>query len=268
MSEIIRRVIYGAIYVALVTICVIYPPYATFGLMTLFGIVGFFEMQSIHKRKSKLYGSTLFGILLLIGFAFNTALSDVSFNPTTPLMLGFVLLVVEHIFTKGSEKSTQGINTSAMTLLYLGIPLSYAPLISNLGNDANPLPLMGVFVFIWTNDTFAYLVGRTIGKRKLSKRLSPKKSIEGFLGGLAFGLLAAYLVHQFTTSELTLTQWFILSLIAGVAGTLGDLFESALKRSAGVKDSGKLIPGHGGVLDRIDSFLFAAPLAYLYLSLT
>lgn len=268
MSELLKRSLYGAIYVAIVVACVIFSPYATYGLMAFFGIAGFIEIQRIYKKKSKVYGTTLVGILLMIGWSLNAYLNESTFEITTPLVLSFALLVFEHIFTKGSEKSSAGMGTSTMALLYLSIPLSLAPWLTAINEGSGYLPLLAVFIFIWTNDTFAYLIGKALGRNRISKRLSPKKSFEGLVGGVVFAVTAAYLIFKFTDHDLSNMQWVILAIIAGLGGTFGDLFESALKRSSGVKDSGNIIPGHGGILDRIDSFLFVAPLAYLYLSLT
>ena len=123
-----------------------------------------------------------------------------------------------------------------------------------------------VFVLLWTNDTFAYLVGRLLGKHKLFERISPGKTIEGSVGGLLFTLVGV-IVFSHYASWLTLTEAVGMGLIAVVFGTLGDLCESMLKRQAGVKDSGKLIPGHGGVLDRFDSVLFSMPFVFVFLLL-
>ena len=124
-----------------------------------------------------------------------------------------------------------------------------------------PLAFM---LILWSNDTGAYLVGVNFGKTRLFERHSPKKSWEGFWGGLLTSILAAYIISaQFY--ELSIIQWMGFAIIVSVAGTYGDLFESMLKRSISIKDSGSLLPGHGGLLDRFDGILFAAPLAYVYL---
>jgi len=132
----------------------------------------------------------------------------------------------------------------------------------------NPYILIGSFILIWTNDTFAYIVGKTMGKRKLFERISPKKTIEGFLGGMFFTIIAAYILSNFTTFITPLFHsplvWMGAAIILVVFGTLGDLVESKLKRNAGVKDSGNIMPGHGGILDRLDSIIFAIPFLFLY----
>jgi len=132
--------------------------------------------------------------------------------------------------------------------------------------DWQPLILLSVFVTIWVNDTGAYLTGVTIGKHRLFERISPKKSWEGFIGGAVFALLSGY-VFSLLIPEIQLINWLVFSEIIVVFGTFGDLIESLMKRTVGVKDSGDLIPGHGGLLDRFDSMLLAAPVIFIYLSL-
>ena len=129
-----------------------------------------------------------------------------------------------------------------------------------------PRMVLLVFVLLWANDTFAYLTGRLLGKHKLFERISPGKTIEGSIGGLVF-TLAGIIVFSHYVDWLSLWQAIGLGLIAVVFGTLGDLCESMLKRQAGVKDSGNLIPGHGGILDRFDSVLFAMPFVFVFLLL-
>ena len=126
---------------------------------------------------------------------------------------------------------------------------------------------MAIFVFIWINDTFAFLTGVTLGKKKLLERISPKKTIEGFIGGFFFTVLAG-VGFSLLFTDYSLLFWIGFALIASLFGTLGDLFESLIKRTYNAKDSGQLIPGHGGILDRIDSLLFVIPAIYLYLLIT
>jgi phosphatidate cytidylyltransferase len=130
----------------------------------------------------------------------------------------------------------------------------------------SPKMLLLVFVLLWANDTFAYLTGKLLGKHKLFPRISPGKTIEGSLGGLLFTMVGV-MVFSHYADWLTMKAAVGMGLIAVVFGTLGDLCESMLKRQAGVKDSGRLIPGHGGILDRFDSVLFAVPFVFVYLLL-
>jgi len=125
---------------------------------------------------------------------------------------------------------------------------------------------LGSFILVWVNDSFAYLVGKNIGKQKLFPSISPKKTVEGFLGGLFFACVSSFFIAKYSNT-FEFTVWLILAIIVSVFGTLGDLIESKYKRQAGVKDSGVIMPGHGGLLDRLDSIIFAAPFIYLFLRL-
>ena len=125
--------------------------------------------------------------------------------------------------------------------------------------------MISLLILIWVNDSFAFFVGKNFGKRKLFVSVSPKKTQEGFIGGLLFSLLFAYIVSRFNTNFTTL-NWLIIAVIISVIGTLGDLVESKFKRQANIKDSGTIMPGHGGMLDRLDSLFFAAPFVYLYIN--
>ena len=126
--------------------------------------------------------------------------------------------------------------------------------------------LMALFVFVWTNDTGAYIVGCTLGKHRLFERISPKKSWEGFFGGLAFCIILASLANYIIPGMLSTAQWIGMGILTSIFSTWGDLCESLLKRTAGVKDSGKILPGHGGILDRFDSELIASPVIFIYLT--
>jgi phosphatidate cytidylyltransferase len=146
---------------------------------------------------------------------------------------------------------------------YLIIPIIIFTKIPFISNSYHPEIIIAILILIWTNDTFAYLVGITMGKTKLFERISPKKTIEGFSGGLVFAIIAGVLLAQFYLQE-SIIRWIIIALLVTTFGTLGDLIESKFKRLAGVKDSGNIMPGHGGFLDRLDSIIFVAPFVYLF----
>ena len=125
-------------------------------------------------------------------------------------------------------------------------------------NSYQPFIVLCLVILIWTNDSFAYLVGKNFGKHKLFPSVSPKKTIEGFIGGVVFSLIASYVIYRYV-GEFSLINWLFIGLIASVLGTFGDLVESKFKRQAQVKDSGTIMPGHGGLLDRLDSIIFSSP---------
>jgi phosphatidate cytidylyltransferase len=164
--------------------------------------------------------------------------------------------------------------------IYVALPFALVNMIAFFRGQFTPVLVLSLFVFIWVNDSFAYLTGSLFGRHRMFERVSPKKSWEGFIGGNLFALAAAYLMSILDQplsnllvghdgASLELWQWLVFAQIVVVFGTLGDLVESLLKRTLGVKDSGSAIPGHGGWLDRFDSLIFAAPVVacYLYLLL-
>ena len=159
------------------------------------------------------------------------------------------------------------LNTSVRTfgIIYIALPFSYLILLRNMENGGRWILLL--FTVIWANDTFAMLTGKGFGRHKLSPMISPGKTVEGAVGGLAGGAVAALLYNHFLSMGIGLGSALLLAVVIGVAGIFGDLFESVIKRAAGAKDSGTIIPGHGGMLDRVDSLIFAIPLLYYYLTI-
>jgi phosphatidate cytidylyltransferase len=154
------------------------------------------------------------------------------------------------------------------TTFYLSSGFVFMLLIANYKHNFTPLLLLGSFILVWVNDSAAYIIGKNFGKQKLFPSISPKKTVEGFLGGLFFACISSFFIHKYTShiqEDLKFTNWLILAIIISVLGTIGDLIESKFKRQAGAKDSGVIMPGHGGLLDRLDSIIFAAPFIYLFL---
>ena len=179
-----------------------------------------------------------------------------------PLMAGFIsmgafLLFIVELYA-GSSRPFENVAVIIVGWFYITIPLIFLTLIAFSLGEYQPNLVMALFILTWANDTFAYLVGSRIGKRKLFPRISPGKTWEGTLGGAVFTLLFAWLMSEWIPA-LDILPALAIGLTITIFGTLGDLTESMLKRSAGVKDSGKLMPGHGGVLDRFDGFLFMLP---------
>lgn len=175
------------------------------------------------------------------------------------------LAVIFQLFQK-TDKVTEKAGIILLTILYLPLPLLMMNMLYFRNFDLQDPQfylLLSLFLITWINDTFAYITGSLLGRHKLIERISPKKTWEGSLGGLLFSLIGAYALSMIFP-EIDLYEWMIFSLIIVIFGTFGDLVESVLKRSAGIKESGNLIPGHGGILDRIDSILLATPAAFIY----
>jgi len=152
------------------------------------------------------------------------------------------------------------------TIFFLITSIVFLTLIPCYNTEYDAIIIVTPLLMIWTNDTFAYLVGKNFGKHKLLERISPKKTIEGFVGGMIFTLITGYIISIFHTT-LSIPVWLIMSIIMSIFGTLGDLIQSKFKRQAGVKDSGSIMPGHGGIFDRLDSIIFASPFLYLFLQI-
>ena len=182
---------------------------------------------------------------------------------------GYLILAVFLIFTDSLFRHnllasvTARIGVGVLGIIYIAFPISHLILIRNM--ELGRLWLLFIVCIIAANDTFAYYVGRGFGKHKLSPVISPKKTVEGALGGLIGGVAVALVFNQMFLTHISPKEISILAVFIGILGQLSDLFESLIKRSVGVKDSGGILPGHGGMLDRIDSLIFPSPFLYYYL---
>jgi phosphatidate cytidylyltransferase len=163
-----------------------------------------------------------------------------------------------------SEKPFVNLAFLMLGVFYIGIPFGLLNFVAIHQGVYLPNIVMGLLLLIWANDSGAYIVGSRLGKHLLLPRISPKKTWEGTLGGLLFTLVTAFILHLYFL-ELRLVDWLVLAGIIAVFGSIGDLVESMLKRSLSVKDSGKILPGHGGMLDRFDGLIFSLPYATAYL---
>lgn len=179
-----------------------------------------------------------------------------------------IMLIVYHALWEGKLRKTYIVGNLA-GMIFVVIPMGLLNLYLNptaIPGFHTPWLLLGMFAILWMHDTFAYLTGSLFGKHTLYKRISPKKSWEGSIGGFGFSIVAAYIISVFSPI-LLMWQWISFALVITVFGTIGDLAESWLKRRAGVKDSGSLLPGHGGILDRFDSIMLVSPIIYLLILL-
>ncbi|QLE00491.1 phosphatidate cytidylyltransferase [Galbibacter sp. BG1] len=267
MKELLKRALTGIIYVFLLLAAVFLSHDAFDFLFLIFGIICIYEFKKIIR----LSGFYIFVAFLLVWWLFIYLLGELEQQPILRNILLIVCITVNLILARQLFWKKRIIYSNAqkfiLTLSYIGGGCIFLTMIPYKEPDdfAESL-IIGIFILIWVNDSFAYLVGRTFGKNKLFPSVSPKKTVEGFLGGLVFALIASYILYLYS-GELNLIQWTILTIVVVITGSVGDLVESKFKRLAGVKDSGAILPGHGGMLDRLDSLIFAAPFAYLTLQI-
>jgi phosphatidate cytidylyltransferase len=263
LKEILIRTLSGIVFLIVVIGSILLHPLAFFIVFGAFTVLGFIEYFSLLKvpGKSKMafivVGFLVYAMIALIGLG----KIDIVYGLLVFLLLPIVITI--QLFNQ--EISWTNIGSVFTAYFYIAIPFAILNTFFafSYSEPFTGFLLIAMFVIIWCNDIFAYLTGSFFGKHKLFERVSPKKTWEGFFGGLIFALLSAYLISFFSYS-LTMVEWLILALIVVITATIGDLSESMLKRYAGVKDSGKLMPGHGGVLDRFDAVLFATPFVFVY----
>ncbi|MDA9312496.1 phosphatidate cytidylyltransferase [Vicingaceae bacterium] len=216
---------------------------------------------------------SLVGVIGGLGFFLASVVASQTHLTFNTLFLIVPLIFIVFIFElfRNRKDPIANIGYTILGIIYIAVPFTLLHQISyytdfQFGDTYNYEVLIGYFFILWANDTGAYLVGRKFGRRKLFERISPKKTWEGSLGGVFFGLLLGYVNSQLFEGLDTIT-WMILAVIVVVFGSLGDLVESLFKRSLGIKDSGKILPGHGGVLDRFDGIFISAPMVYTFLKI-
>ena len=187
-------------------------------------------------------------------------------------LLGVLYLTAFVFILKGkTDGTTSGLSVSLFSLFYVSGLFSYLILMRDLPNrfgveyKIGGLWIIYLFLCIWSCDTFAYFIGKLLGKHKLSPAVSPKKTVEGFFGGIIGAVIAAYFSYFVFFKSAGIKHLLIIALFVGLVGQIGDLAESLFKRDAQVKDISNIIPGHGGILDRFDSLLFVSPIVYYYL---
>jgi phosphatidate cytidylyltransferase len=259
MTTTVTRALSGAVYVLLLVGATLYSQHSfllLFGLLLLFSVVEFCKLVSI-KPIIPLVIATVAYVLCNLNNTIKT-------NEILLLIAALLVSIRSLLFL--FEKKDRFLDTQAKYVFLIGyliIPIIIFTKIPFINNQYVPEIIISILVIIWTNDTFAYLVGITMGKNKLFERISPKKTIEGFVGGVIFAVVAGIILAEFYLHQDTI-KWIIIAMIVSAFGTLGDLIESKFKRIAGVKDSGNIMPGHGGFLDRLDSIIFVAPFVYLF----
>lgn len=272
IKNLLTRTATGIVYVSLIMIALYSFSWLFFGVFTVVMCLILKELIAVLALKN--HSILKLPIYIFSIALFTLACGNVCYGWNIPysfVAIPFILaLCVWQLFQK-TENPFESIVYSLFAVLYVALPFCLLIHIVGGNNEVLPLSQLHVaaimFIFIWSNDSFAYLWGVSLGRHKLFPRISPKKSVEGFVGGLISTVILAFFIAQWIETPLSAWQWVGAAVCIVLASTFGDLFESMLKRYAEVKDSGNLLPGHGGFLDRFDSVLFSIPTFYVYLQI-
>lgn len=265
MSNFLKRAITGSIFVIAIIGCLLLGKFTFVSLFFLITVLGLWEFYRVSEKgpnqpqkiMGTILGSVIFLCNALIGMGyFNFPLLIINI----PLLY---LLFITELYLK-HENPFRNIGFTLLGIFYVAVPFSMLNYIVFHKGFYDYEILLGFFFILWANDTGAYLVGSRIGKNKMFERVSPGKTWEGTIGGGILGLIVAYLI-SLLFSDLQTIEWLIIATLLIVIGTVGDLVQSIYKRSKNIKDSGSILPGHGGILDRFDSLLLATPFVFTYL---
>lgn len=265
MKELSVRALTGAIYVALTLGAAFAGPFTTFLLFLPVCVIAAREMHLLYWGEEAAHPISW---SMLVAATVHIALSVCAFNPDWHFGHAMAIAFVLTLFTitwhllQGVAQPAHALGGVLVLILLIATPFGLLPDLFSFG----PWMFIGFMLLLWTNDTGAYLVGRSLGRTKLLPAVSPKKTVEGLVGGILLTLCVAWLLAQ-QQPVLPTAQWLVVGAIIAITSTLGDLLESAFKRARGVKDSGTILPGHGGILDRFDGFFLAVPSVLLYLHL-
>lgn len=270
MSNLLKRSLWGILYVVIMMGGILIHPYAfalIFATVLFFTQYEFYAMVDEAGHKITRLPGTLMGVsYFLVTFAVANGFLPSAFN------LVFIPIILLIYIIELFRRNPNTLERSGITLLgfiYIAAPFSLMNFVVNTSvngqsNVYYPWILAGVFFILWVNDSFAYLIGTRFGRHKMCPGISPAKSWEGLIGGAVFGVVMGIL-NAVIFQGLSMLSWIVIALLTVSFGTLGDLFESKIKREIGAKDSGNILPGHGGFLDRLDSLLFAIPAVFLWL---
>ncbi|MBX7141499.1 MAG: phosphatidate cytidylyltransferase [Chitinophagales bacterium] len=282
MSDLPRRALTAVIFGAVMLGGMLWSRYSFAALVFIINAGSLYEYLRLikkHQQYTPLQAQTTSRVTLLLGCLFHAsvwyALNDAFVGLMALLIIPFILLVIVTDMMMNTTRKWKNALLNAGGLVYVSLflfcfyVLVAPPFYLGAANTEPWYPQfasipLGIVLLVWANDTFAYFAGSLLGKHKIAPEISPKKSWEGFAGGLVFALVTAYVLSGFYFS-LNPVQWMVVASLVVVFGTLGDFFESWLKRQAGVKDSGSLMPGHGGFLDRFDALIFCLPFVTIYL---
>lgn len=260
MREVFIRALSGLLYVAFLLLAIFSWETSYLILILILGCVCMYEYLKLVQIKS--YIPYLLLISIVLALCYSELPKEVTLAFLSLTIMTNLYLIKNLI--RPSERYITVAQKYIYLLFYIIGGFVFTIVLPSYKGEYTSYLVASVFALIWINDTFAFIVGKSIGKHKLLERISPKKTVEGFLGGLVFSCIASIFIYKFT-ALLSVQLWMTVAVVTSVFGTLGDLIQSQLKRQAGVKDSGQLMPGHGGIYDRLDSIIFASPFIYLFL---
>lgn len=271
LPNIFVRALSGIVFVGLLLSGILINEY-TFAVVfaVLTGLL-LFEFYGLIEKVAKVPVSkylNIIGGLLLFGAAYYTSRKELDFPlllPYLPYIIYILVVFISELYLKRPDP-LKSLAYSILGQIYIALPFAFSNYIAFAFWGYTPVFILAVLVIIWVNDTFAYLTGMLLGKHRMFERISPKKSWEGFAGGLMFAIITGILFSVFSNYHLY-SFWIGFAIIVVAFCTLGDLVESLFKRTLGVKDSGNMIPGHGGILDRFDSTILAIPAVVVYIAL-
>lgn len=262
MKNVITRSISGIVYIVVIVGAILLGELPFYLLTTLFAVIGIYEFDKISHNTDDRDNMQWVDYLFAGCITFSTYFQHTLHAPV--FILGIYMLARCTLSLRPqSAGAFVRLAKSVLGVVYISVPLYLLNLLYSC--PGGPTLVLLMFIMIWLNDTGAFCFGSTLGRRKLCERLSPKKSWEGFWGGMLCCIVFGWACYEwFNTVNYNLVLWLVLGAMISVFSTWGDLFESMLKRTFGVKDSGNIIPGHGGILDRIDSLLFVSTATSLF----
>ncbi len=269
-NNFLKRVATSAVFVVILIGGILWHPASFFVLfitVVLLGLIEFYKIAIKNQLKPQVFSGIVLGLSIFASIFLVAA--KVIGNEILMIYVPLIVFIFVIELFRNNKDPFANIAFTIFGAIYIAVPfglLSYFVYNPQIGIEYNPIILITYFVLIWVNDSGAYIVGSSIGKHRLFERISPKKSWEGFVGGAIFSMIAAY-VASLLVVQIGLVHWLAISVITFTFGTVGDLFESLLKRAADIKDSGNILPGHGGILDRFDSLLLSAPIVFVYLKI-
>jgi phosphatidate cytidylyltransferase len=264
VSNFVVRAISGAVLVSAILLCFIYGSTSAFYLTAALAVLASKELTG-HLKRIKIQGNQWFSFLMT-AMVFLSVVSKEPYYPYITVLL--YVVIFSWVMLGHSKQPIQQSFIQAFLPVYTALPFALLYSLGNMGDTGTyqgEIPL-AMFIFVWVNDTGAYLTGRAMGKSKMFERVSPNKTWEGTIGGVIFAGVAGYVISMYVEAYSPLI-WTILGVVAGIMATIGDLIESRFKRQLGIKDSGNIIPGHGGILDRFDSIIIVAPTIWAILNL-